>query len=158
VANSRAVFFASITGNISGDQINSSIARELKISETEAENLKSQVGLNRSANNQPLFFASIPMITSIKDEIFKRFDYWQTRNELGVERGRISRVVLCGGQSSLPGLVDFLQSYFDVPVELGNPWRNFWPSDKGVPDLSQAESLRFSTAIGLSLRSYDEIF
>jgi len=157
VANSSAVFFASITSNISGDQINSNIARELKISEVEAEKLKNEIGLNCQNSNQPLFFASIPMITSIKDEIIQRFDYWQDRNELGMVRGKIDRIILCGGQASLPGLIDFLQSYFEVPVELGNPWRNIYSLETRVPDLSLMESLRYSTAIGLSLRLFEEI-
>lgn len=157
VANSQAVFFASITSNIGGDQINANIARELKITEVEAEKLKNDIGLNCQNSNQPLFFASIPMITSIKDEIIQRFDYWQTRNELGVLRGKISRIILCGGQASLPGLVDFLQSYFEIPVELGNPWRNIYSDQSAVPDLPLAVSLGYSTALGLSLRSFEEI-
>lgn len=157
VANSQAVFFASITSNIGGDQINTNIARELKISEAEAEKLKNELGLNCQSSNQALFFASIPMITSIKDEIIQRFDYWQTRSELGENQGKINRIILCGGQASLPGLVDFLQSYFEVPVELGNPWRNIYPTSSLVPDLPLMESLRYSTALGLSSRLFEEI-
>lgn len=158
IARHDEVLFASIANNIGGDDVNSIISRQLNISIEEAEKTKNEVGLNREDKNQESFFAVMPVITAIKDEINQRCEYWHDREEYNLCEEKISRIILCGGQSSLPGLLDFLQSYFDIPVELGNPWVNFYPAELGVPPLSLKESLRFSTALGLSLRSFEEIF
>jgi len=158
IARHGEVLFASIANNIGGDDISAIISRQLNISIEEAEKLKNEIGLNRSEDNKESFFAAIPVITSIKDEINQRCDYWRDRQEYNPRTERIARIVLCGGQSTLPGLLDFFQSYFDIPVELGNPWLNFYPSELGVPNLSLKESLRYATALGLSLRSFEEIF
>ena len=134
------------------------VARQLNISIVEAEQKKNELGLNRSDKNKDSFFAVLPTITAIKDEITQRINYWHGREEGAEHQDRITRIVLCGGQSVLPGLVDFLQSYFDLPVEIGNPWKNFYPAELGVPPLELRESLRYATAIGLSLRSFEEIY
>ncbi|MFA6416073.1 MAG: pilus assembly protein PilM [Candidatus Paceibacterota bacterium] len=158
VARQGEVLYASIANNIGGDDISAIISRQLNISLEEAEKLKNEIGLNRSEDNKDSFFAAIPVITSIKDEINQRCEYWRNREKYNPRTERIARIVLCGGQSTLPGLLDFLQSYFDIPVELGNPWQNFYPAELGVPKLSLKESLRYATALGLSLRSFEEIF
>jgi type IV pilus assembly protein PilM len=158
IARHSEVLFASIANNIGGDDISAIISRQLNISIEEAEKTKNEVGLNREEANKESFFAILPVVTAIKDEINQRCEYWRNREDYNSTDERISRIVLCGGQATLPGLLDLLQSYFDIPVELGNPWNNFYPTKLGVPELSLKESLRFSTALGLSLRSFEEIF
>lgn len=158
IARHGEVLFASIANNIGGDDISAVVSRQMNISIDEAEKIKNEIGLNRSEDNKESFFAAIPVITSIKDEISQRCEYWHNREEYNPRTERIGKIVLCGGQATLPGLLDFFQSYFDIPVELGNPWRNFYPAELGVPTLPLKESLRYATALGLSLRSFEEIF
>jgi len=128
IARHNEVLFTSIINGIGGDDVTAIVARQLNISIVEAEQKKNELGLNRSDKNKDSFFAVLPTITAIKDEITQRINYWHGREEGAEHQDRITRIVLCGGQSVLPGLVDFLQSYFDLPVEIGNPWKNFYPA------------------------------
>jgi len=67
---------------------------------------------------------------------------------------KLDKVILCGGQSTLPGLSEYLEIHLRHPVILGNPWLKVFPVGRAVPFLKFSEALRYSTAIGLALRNF----
>ncbi len=154
VVDKNCAHYTSIINNISGEAITKNIQKELAWSYTDAERAKNELGLSRLPKDKNLFYAIVPMASALKDEIEKRYLYWNGRHERTIEE-KIRGIILCGGQAGLPGLADYLQAYLDVPIKLGNPWINICHSNN-VPPLSLAESLRYATALGLAMRPWDK--
>ena len=69
--------------------------------------------------------------------------------------GEIERVVICGGESKVIGLADFISSSLDLPAEQGNPLVNVSVGRRAKKILGEditGESLPYATAIGLAIR------
>jgi len=74
----------------------------------------------------------------------------------GVDAKReVKEIILTGGGSSLLGLDAVFLKYFQkARIQRGNPWVNILLDDTSVKaPLDLQESVRYSTAIGLALRS-----
>jgi type IV pilus assembly protein PilM len=67
----------------------------------------------------------------------------------------VKEVLLTGGGSNYPGLDQVVVRLFDeIHVQRGNPWVNILPEDKAKKmPLNLRESVHFTTALGLALRS-----
>jgi Tfp pilus assembly PilM family ATPase len=105
--------------------------------------------------DRDLFFALVPILSTIKDEISRVHTYWQEHaDDDGLPRPAIEAVVLSGGQASLPGLIDYMRGNLPVPVSVGNPWINVGEPGS-LPPIEYQQSLRFATAIGLALRNFE---
>jgi type IV pilus assembly protein PilM len=143
---------------VGGEAITKSLEKNLKIDFAQAEKLKTEKGLSRSTDNREAFFAMIPVVSAIKDEIERRINFWLEYKEEGdLSTSRIkslNQIILCGGQSTLPGLAEYLEIHLKKPVVLGNPWLKVFPVGRVVPVLKFNEALRYSTAIGLALRNF----
>lgn len=143
---------------VGGEAITKSLEKNFKIDFTQAEKLKTEKGLSRSAHNKEVFFASIPVVSAIKDEIERRINFWlEYRDEGGLVSSKtktLDRLILCGGQATLPGLAEYLEIHLKRPVALGNPWLKVFPEGKVVSGLKFNDALRYSTAIGLALRNF----
>ena len=63
-------------------------------------------------------------------------------------------VVLAGGNASVRGLGEYLESALRVPVAVGDVFTNLAPRDTWIPELDYTESLAYATAIGLALRDH----
>ncbi|MBI2482294.1 MAG: pilus assembly protein PilM [Candidatus Vogelbacteria bacterium] len=151
VAGGR-VMFSSTIHNFGGEAITHNISRALKVSMEEAEKIKITQGLNRSATNKDLFFALIAVLSALKDEINKRYLYWQRdREDRDTFPYPLRRLILCGGQATLGGLVEYLSSNLEIPVEVGDPWINTGYA-KTLPPFNRNKSLGYGTALGLALR------
>lgn len=70
------------------------------------------------------------------------------------QQHEVREIVLVGGGSNLPGLEEVFPRYFsDVHVQRGNPWANILSGkDLATLPLSVTESVRYATALGLTLR------
>ncbi len=95
------------------------------------------------------------------EELRKHIDYWNMNGRLRVddvgrrltgEEGKVTMLVVCGGEANVPGLVQYLGGELGLPAEAANPWRNVLSFDETIPPISRADALRFATAIGLALR------
>jgi Tfp pilus assembly PilM family ATPase len=93
-------------------------------------------------------------VSAIRDEIVRRFDYWESRKTSVAAHESISRAILVGGNATVRGLPEYLETGLKVPVELGNVFTNFASSSVWLPSLEYTESLGYGTAIGLALRDY----
>lgn len=143
---------------VGGEAITKSLEKNLNIDFTQAEKLKNDKGLSRATSNQATFFATVTVVSAIKDEIERRINFWleyKDEGELAVASPKkLDQLILCGGQAILPGFVEYLEIYLQRPVALGNPWLKVFASGQVVSQLKFSEALRFSTAIGLSLRNF----
>ena len=146
---------------IAGDQITNDIAMALRIPTREAEDIKCRYGcaLSQLADAaQSLEVAGVDDRPSRKlsrralsDVIQPRVEelYELIQNELrraGFEEVLSSGIVLTGGASVMPGMVELGEEIFHMPVRLGNP--------KYTGSLADVvQSPRFSTAFGLLLEA-----
>lgn len=156
IIRGQLVFLSSTINAISGDDFTLAIKKTLNVSTVEAEKLKVTEGL-ASASRREQFFALVPILSALKDEITKTYLYWNER--VGAEPGiqPVSQIILTGGQATLPGLANYLASTLRLPVEIGNVWTNIYGQYRTVPPINFTNASRYATALGLALRpfSYD---
>ncbi len=139
---------------IAGGSINKSLARSLKIDVFEAERLKQEQVANGKIDEK-IEDAAKPVIAVIKEETKRILEYWQTHaEERGVRDKDVDKIIFCGGDSNLVGLIDYFSSELKKSVELGNPWANVNSFKDYIPEMEKRQSLAYVTAIGLALRSF----
>jgi type IV pilus assembly protein PilM len=144
--------FAS-TALVGGDMLDKSISKNLQVSKSKALKIKLKADIMNSKDSPEVLQALLPVISELADEIKKILDYWQNRS--GVKT-HIEQIFLSGGDSNLFGLGEYLQKKLGVSVKLANPWVNINFPPKYLPPIKYSDSLRFSSAIGLSLRTLKE--
>src|SRR6185369_6581046 len=97
--------------NIGGDTITDKIAQALNISVFRAEQFKKDFGIS---NSTFIPEAVKPVLDIIKTEVKQLLTIYQSQNT------QIEKILLVGGGSNLPGIVNFFQD-LKIKVELGNP-------------------------------------
>jgi len=143
---------------VSSQSFTEIISKALEINPAEAEKLKIQYGLqtNTKEKGSQVFEALIPALSDLIEQIKRYLSYYQTHashEHLPPDRKEVVKILLCGGGANLKGLPLFLNTYFKIPVEIGNPWVNILPEpQKEVPELPLEKSLSYTTALGLALR------
>lgn len=151
VVNNGSTLF-STTISFGGQYLTELIAKDFGVSVQEAEIKKTKIGLSKSPENKELFGVILSGISVLRDEINKNYIYWHTHSaENGLSRKKIDKIILCGGNSNLIGLRDYLTSSLKVPIELGDPWVNLDKKDSYIPEINFDESLSYAPAIGLAL-------
>ncbi len=153
---SQGIVIFTSTLNIGGAMLTSMIEKNFKISFAEAEKKKKECGLQRGAKNTEIFAVLLNVVSVLRDEIMKHFLYWHThKDEEGKDRPPIKKIILCGGDSSLIGLTDYLSISLKTNVELANVWVNMFNIERNIPEISFNESLAIASALGLALGDFE---
>ncbi|MBI2630652.1 pilus assembly protein PilM [Candidatus Nomurabacteria bacterium] len=153
---SRGVVVFTSTLDIGGELLNNMIQKNFNVSKEEAEKMKRQYGLERNTENQEVFSVLLNSVSILRDEIVKHFLYWNThKDEEGKDRPPIKKIILCGGDSNLTGLADYISVSMKTKVEMANVWVNIAETDKYIPEISFNQSLTFAAALGLALGDFD---
>ena len=139
---------------LAGEEIEKALIAHFKIDRSQVEKAKREVGLIKRKGNEKLFEALYPMISVIKDEAAKQAAYWASHNEDDKKKEEIAKIFLCGGESTLAGLPEFLSYELKIKVELGNPWVNIVSFEDYIPEIERRDSLAYSTVVGLALRQW----
>lgn len=130
---------------IGGFEITKAISQSLNINLEKAEELKRKFGLKKGEDN----LISESMISLIDMMVFETqktiSNYEETKKE------KISNIVLIGGLTNMPGLVDHFRTKLGREVVLGNPFSRLIYPVELKPLTSELSSL-FSVAIGLAMR------
>ena len=148
--------YVTSTVAVGGQMLTETVARHLGLSLTEAEVLKREFGLQRNSKHEELFAILLTNIAILRDEINKHLIYWHTHpDEAGNARPEITRILLVGGDSNLPGLPEYLSASLRIEAVVGNIWTNVTLPAHGIPELPRAASLSYGTAIGLALYNTD---
>lgn len=137
---------------LAGEEIEKAFIAHLKIGRPQVEAAKRDIGLIKRKGNEALFESLKPLVSVIKDEAAKQAAYWGSRDEDGEKNEKISKIILCGGESTLAGLPEFLSYELKIKAELGNPWVNVASFEDYIPEIEARDSLAYSTVIGLALR------
>lgn len=144
--------FAS-TASVGGSSLTDVIAKTLNISIDEAEKIKREKGISSDGGHEELSRALVSLISILRDEIAKDVMYWETHyDDYGKKRPAIQKVYLCGGDSNLVGLVEYLAAGLSVPVEIANVFVNVNTLDTYVPAIDFDNSLSYAVALGLAIR------
>ncbi|MFA6077086.1 MAG: pilus assembly protein PilM [Candidatus Paceibacterota bacterium] len=153
---SRGIVMFTSTLDVGGVMLTDMIAKNFKINFDEAEKMKRKYGLERNAPNKELFSVLLNSVSILRDEIVKHFLYWHTHKDVeGKNNMPIKKIILCGGDSNLTGLVDYFSVSMKSPVEMANVWVNIVDTENHVPDMNFKQALSFATALGLALRNYN---
>ena len=148
-------FTASI--NFASKSITDKIGKIFKVKEDKAEQLKRAYGVAvDDEEGKKVAQSVVPLLGILVSEIKRYMEYYESHpahQHLGKKDQNIKKVVLSGGGTNLRGLTEFLSKELKVEVVLGNPWLNILPSSlKQLPPLAFADSLRYTTVLGLALR------
>ncbi|MBN1585328.1 pilus assembly protein PilM [Candidatus Uhrbacteria bacterium] len=132
---------------VGGDSLNAALETKLGLSPAAAERAKRQSGFLPTGEESRAFLVLQQPMATVIGEMAETVDYHLRKS------GRpVRKIVLIGGNSLLPGIVDYVSSNFpDVPVAVGHP---FGGIDLTVRQRSigQQEVL-FSAAAGTAWRA-----
>jgi type IV pilus assembly protein PilM len=135
-----------VTGSFpkGGVDFTTAIADKLKINILKAEELKNHKGFNGEDGAVGTILE--PMMLEIVEQTEKIIKYY-TERAANVKL-EVSKIVICGGNASVPGLIEFISKQLKINAVMGNPWANIsiYPL-KPVPKL---EAPMYTAAIGLA--------
>ncbi len=142
IYNKEGLLSVSVSLPYAGHYFTKKIADELQIPKLDAEDLKQKEGFKKESK---IYQVLEKEGEKIVDEIKKISRYYQ--REFG---GQIKEIILSGGTSLLPEIVNFFnQRLDDVDVSLGNPLQEIV---SGTGKLNK-NSVLYANVVGLSLRS-----
>ena len=87
----------------------------------------------------------------LKTKINQLLIYWFTNKNDPENDEKISNAILTGPFASSPGMISFLEKSLRINVDTANVWKNCFSLDEHVPVIGHKASLRYGTAVGLSL-------
>jgi len=135
---------------IGGATITKAIADSLKITVSEAENYKLDLGIMMTQENmtnfpKPVDDALAPIVTEIK-YLLKTYYEQAGRDKI------LDKVILTGGSSLLGNFLDkYLARILDIRTYVGDPWaRVIYPEE--LRPILQEIGPRFAVALGLAMR------
>lgn len=131
----------------SGASITKAISISANINIKSAEEFKMKKGLKLSVPEKPILDSMLPLIDMIVFEIERTNINYQQRT------GRkAQKIILAGGTSSLPGLVDYLSNQLGIMVAIADPFSNL--SSPAILSKTLREiGPTFSVAVGLAERN-----
>ena len=155
IVSGGVILFTS-TVDVGGITLTNMIERAFQVSFEEAEKLKKENGLQRNKENKELFSVLLNGVSVLRDEISRHFIYWQThKDESGKDRPKIEKIILCGGDSNLKGLADYLATSLRMKVEIADAWTNIPIDPELIPEIGFSDSLSYVTALGLALGDFE---
>jgi type IV pilus assembly protein PilM len=138
--------------SVGGHQYTDSLQKELDLSFEDAESLKlgKKVGTVSEDAKMPILQQVTEIIVL---EIQKTFDFFRAT----ATGEHIERIYLAGGSSQVPGLIEGLRQEFSLPVEILNPFQRIEAPIGMGADLAEKNAGQMAVAVGLALRSFDEL-
>jgi type IV pilus assembly protein PilM len=139
--------------SVGGNQYTDSLQKGLDLGYGDAENVKIGVPVPGISED-----ARAPILKSVSEiivlEIQKTFDFF--RATAGGEH--IQKLYMAGGSARIYGLADILKQELGIPVEELNPFRKIkFERSSEIGELVTANAPRLAVAVGLALRSFEEL-
>jgi len=148
----RSVFTRDAT--FGGNQYTSLLQKELGLTFEQAEQVKRGMQLPENAEPRDIE----PILDTVSDilalEIQKTMDFYRATVEDG--EAAVQQILVSGGGSKLNGLVEFLSTRFEIPVEGFDPFRKIRVDSRGFdPEYMREIVPEMAIAVGLALRGVD---
>jgi type IV pilus assembly protein PilM len=87
-------------------------------------------------------------------EIQKTFDFFRA----SAAGEHIEKILVAGGSSKVPGLIEALRQEFSLTVEILNPFQKIAPPMEGMGmELIEGNAGQLAVAVGLALRSFEDL-
>lgn len=153
VENGRVMFTS--TFDMGGQRITEVISKHFKVTVDQAEQMKKAYSDLGSDAENDIFPAIVSNLSVLLDELRRHYSYWHNHpSEDGQAHARIQKIILCGGESNLYGIVSYLKTSMEMPVEYANVWVNIMDISKELPEMPFGESLTYPTVFGLALGGF----
>jgi len=139
--------------SVGGHQYTDSLQKELDLSFDDAESLKlgRKVGTVSEDAKTPILQQVTEIIVL---EIQKTFDFFRA----SAAGEHIEKILVAGGSSKVPGLLEALRQEFSLPVEILNPFQRIAPPTEGMgAELIDNNAGQLAVAVGLALRSFEQL-
>lgn len=133
--------------SMGGNALTKALSTELNLAINQAEEYKRTYGLDPQQMEGKIASILSQLIEPLVVEVTGSMTYFKERYPQDV----ISRVILVGGGSLLPGLPAFLQNRIQIETVVGNPWLKH-PAEQGVVSQFRGFESLFSVATGLAIR------
>ena len=137
------------TISIGGDTLSNVLAKRLKLSTIEAEEVKVKFGLAPSGLQPKIQAALAATLKALATEINKLIKFYEERST-GKDTRKVERILLTGGASRMPGLAHFISQATKQTVDISSPWDT--QTILGIKELPGNLGPVFTTAFGLALR------
>lgn len=146
------------TIDVGGDDLVRAIEKHLGVSKKEAKKIKEERGFIKQDSKDDLFYAMMNSISVLKDEMNKYLFYWNGHKENSKKGKLVKKIILCGENGALRGLDDYFSLSMKLGVEKANVWGNILSLEDFVPEMTFRESLEYATAIGLAMKTDEEVY
>lgn len=139
------------TFDFSGDDLTERIAKSLGVNTKIAEQMKQKYGVIPTTipEGENIFKILQPSLNLICREINHIFETFRL-----AEGKEIEKIILAGGEATIPGLLQHFKDYFKKEVEIANPFKDLiYPAvlDNTLKELGPI----FSVAVGLAKRGFE---
>lgn len=125
------------------------ISQNLGLDETQADQFMKKFGMDQAKIEGQVYKTLKPVVDHVVEEINKSIAYFIEHNP----KVKISKLILTGGTSALPGLAAYFANTAGLTVEIGNPWVNIaYPAE--MQQTLASVSLNYATVLGLALRNF----
>lgn len=140
--------------SVGGNQYTDALQKEFHLSADAAEAVK----LGRANGDGVDESRRLPVLQSVTKlivlEVQKTFDFFRA----STNGQRIARMYLSGGAAQTTGLKDTLQEEFGEAVDFLDPFRRIaYPDNGPLAEAIRRERPRLAVAVGLALRSFDDL-
>ncbi|HOX60694.1 MAG TPA: pilus assembly protein PilM [Candidatus Magasanikbacteria bacterium] len=132
--------------NLGGNALDRMIADTAGVTFEQAMRMKSDLSVSGALVNNDSFMA---VFDPIAKQIEYGFDVYL--RQTGNENKKPEKIILTGGTSTFPPLVDYLRRKFAMKVFVGDPWARV-VYQQGLKPVLDEIGPRMSVAIGLALR------
>lgn len=131
-----------------GNNYTDTLQREMNLTFAQAEAVKKGEAAEGVRPEQ-----AAPILNAVTEEfgaeLKKTLDFFRVTTS----EGQIHKIVLSGGGSLVPNLDRYVSQFFNVPVEIMNPFQNVAVDEREIPmDTINRLAPHFAVAVGLALR------
>jgi len=148
----RSVFTRDVS--VGGNQYTGLLQKEFGIPFEQAELVKRGHLMPENADAESIE----PILETVSDilalEVQKTMDFYRATAEEG--DSTVQKILISGGGSKLPGLMEFLGGRFEIPVEVFDPFKDIKVDARNFdPDYMREVVPEMAVAVGLALRGVD---
>ena len=152
IVNRGMVFFTS-TVPVGSDALNQVISKVFNVPLHSVPEVKKEI-ISSGKQDMDLFLKVMDATAPVKDEIMKLVSYWKTHGVNVVHNSSvIDKIILCGKDTALPAVDEYVFAETGIKTEVANVWRNIISLDDFIPPIPYEQSLDFAGAIGLAMLS-----
>jgi len=135
--------------NIGGAEITHVISQSLGVVKERAEEFKKIKGFKVGPEEAGVINILMPIVDNFGNEILRMMDMYQQKNNRKIER-----IILTGGGTNMPGLIEYFSEFLNMPVERVWPFNGIHYADFLEPLLKDVAPL-LAVASGAAIRALE---